>query len=213
MTSSASGSPVSKGDAETDRIESVDRLARIYRTAAGIIVRKGFDATSMNDIASAVELTKAGLYHYVRGKRDLLFAIMQFAMDIVDQRVLEPAQSIRDPEERLRFILARHAGMTKYVKEITILAEETAALTEQHRQVIVQRKRRYFDFVRQTLQELKDEGKLRSYDVTVATLNILATVLGISRWYNPDGPLSSEDIARETASLLLDGLMRPKGGG
>jgi hypothetical protein len=50
-----------------------DRLAEIYRTAAQIILRKGYDATSVNDIANALGMTKAGLYHYINGKKELLF--------------------------------------------------------------------------------------------------------------------------------------------
>jgi AcrR family transcriptional regulator len=184
------------------------RAAEIYRAAAAIIVKKGFDATSMNDIASAVDLTKAGLYHYIRGKKDLLFSIMQFAMDIVDQQVLEPAADISDPEERLRFVLARHAGMTDYVKEITILTEEVAALDDEHREIILSRKRRYYEFVRNTLQQLKDAGKLRELDVSVAALNLFGTVLGIARWYLPDGRLSAQQVANETAKLLLHGLLK-----
>ena len=55
-----------------------DRLDEIYRAAALLICEKGYDATSMNDIAEAVGLTKAGVYHHIEGKRDLLFRIMNF---------------------------------------------------------------------------------------------------------------------------------------
>jgi AcrR family transcriptional regulator len=190
-------------------LDVTSKTAEIYRTAASLIVTKGFNATSMNDIAAAVGLTKAGLYHYIRGKQDLLFSIMQFAMDVVDCQVLEPASQIVDAEQRLRFILTRHAGMTDQVKAITILAEEVAALNERDRETIIARKRQYFDCVRNTLQELSAEGKLRDLDVSVATLNLFAMVLGLARWYRPDGKLSAEAIAEQTAKLLLEGLLRP----
>ncbi len=201
-------SPATNSHHKASSIESFDRLAQIYRTAAAIIVQKGFDATSMNEIASALDLTKAGLYHYIRGKEDLLFSIMQFAMDIVDEKVLTPARKIQDPEERLRFTLARHAGMTKYVKEITILAEEVAALSDEHRDFILERKRNYFEFVRATLVELNEQGKLRDLDPTIAALNIFGMVLGIARWYRPDGKLGPEKVAEQTSRLLLGGLLK-----
>ncbi len=198
------------GDTSTVQlpINANGKAAEIYRTAASLIVAKGFNATSMNEIATAVGLTKAGLYHYIRGKQDLLFSIMQYAMDMVDSQVLEPASQIADAEQRLRFILIRHAGMTDHVKAITILAEEVAALNEQDRQSIVNRKRRYIDCVRSTLQELSDEGKLRDLDVSVATLNLFAMVLGLARWYRPNGKLSAMAVAEQTASLLLGGLLK-----
>ena len=67
------------------------RTDHIYRVAAGIMCRKGYEATSMNDIADAVGLTKAAMYHYIQGKEHLLFEIMSFAMDMVDQNVIGPA--------------------------------------------------------------------------------------------------------------------------
>ena len=59
-----------------------ERLAEIYRAAAQIILRKGYDATSVNDIANALGMTKAGLYHYINGKKELLFDIMNSAGEL-----------------------------------------------------------------------------------------------------------------------------------
>jgi len=84
---------------------SNERLAEIYRTAAQIILRKGYDATSINDIANALGMTKAGLYHYINGKKELLFDIMNFGLDELDEEVATPAASIPDSVERLRFII------------------------------------------------------------------------------------------------------------
>jgi AcrR family transcriptional regulator len=72
-----------------------DRADHIYRVAAEVMCQKGYEATSMNDIADAVGLTKAGIYHYIRGKEDLLFQIMGFGMDMVDQDVIGPGKGNR----------------------------------------------------------------------------------------------------------------------
>src|SRR6266567_3793354 len=99
-----------------------ERLAEVYRTAAQIILRKGYDATSINDIANALGMTKAGLYHYINGKKELLFDIMNFGLDELEEEVVTPAQSIIDPAARLRFIIASHARLvTRGQGAITIL--------------------------------------------------------------------------------------------
>jgi AcrR family transcriptional regulator len=90
---------------------SNERLAEIYRTAAQIILRKGYDATSINDIANAVGMTKAGLYHYINGKKELLFDIMNFGLDELDEEVATPASAIPDSVERLHFIIRSHAQL------------------------------------------------------------------------------------------------------
>src|ERR1051326_8541157 len=88
---------------------SNERLAEIYRTAAQIILRKGYDATSVNDIANALGMTKAGLYHYIHGKKELLFDIMTYGMAELDREVVTPARAIKDAGARLRFMITRHA--------------------------------------------------------------------------------------------------------
>src|SRR5260370_17284959 len=98
---------------------------------------KGYEATSMNDIADAVGLTKAGIYHYIRGKEELLFAIMSYAMDMVDEDVIAPARKIADAEERLRTIVERHAKRILEVGgAVTILLEEMSPLPPPHPRTI-----------------------------------------------------------------------------
>src|SRR5262249_60283860 len=89
--------------------EEPNRLDQIYYVAAKIFCDKGYDATSMSDIADAVGITKAGIYHYVKSKQDLLFAIMNFAMDRLEIRVITPARAVTDAEQRLRAILRNHS--------------------------------------------------------------------------------------------------------
>ena len=185
-----------------------ERAVEIYERAAEIITQKGFDATSMNDIAKAVDLTKAGLYYYIRSKKELLFAIMSFGMDAIDRRVIEPVRSIDDPEVRLREIIVRHAAMlTEYSSAITIVFEEARSLSPAHRKKIVERNREYFAFIRETLQELKDDGRLRDLDVGVAASNLFSIILGVVRWYRKGGRLKSEDVVDEILKLALNGLL------
>src|SRR5512138_3682488 len=77
------------------------RRAEICRTAAQIFHDRGFDGTSMSDLARALGMTKAGLYHYFDGKEALLFEIVTFGLDRVRDEVVLPAKAIRDPGERL----------------------------------------------------------------------------------------------------------------
>ena len=75
-------------------------------------------------------MTKAGLYHYINGKKELLFDIMNFGLDELDEEVATPAEAIADPAARLRFIIASHARLvTRGQGAITILVDEITALT------------------------------------------------------------------------------------
>src|SRR5262249_54297801 len=144
-------------------LDETNRLGEIYRAAALLICEKGYDATSMNDIAEAVGLTKAGVYHHIEGKKDLLFRIMNFGMDELDENVIIPPRRRPDAESRLRAIATNHTRLIpshitpQGYNPVTIVVEEVAGLTPEHRRKIDQRKRVYVDLIRDTLKQLKKE--------------------------------------------------------
>ena len=186
-----------------------DRAGHIYRVAAEVMCHKGYEATSMNDIADAVGLTKAGIYHYIRGKEDLLFAIMSYGMDMVDEDIMAPAREIADAEDRLRTIVERHVRRILEVGgAVTILLEEMPSLTPAHRRTIQGRKRVYFDLIRQTVEQLAEEGKLRDVNPTVATFNLLGMINWISRWYRAGGKLTPQQIVQDFLELAVNGLLK-----
>lgn len=188
------------------------RAAEVYRTAAKIILQKGYDATSVSDIADALGITKAGLYHYIRGKTELLYEIMSFGLEELEREVMAPAGAIADPEERLRFVITTHARLvTRGDGAVTILVDEARALTAAQNRKVTKLKRAYLDAIRATLDELRAAGKLRDVDTTVAAFNIIASVNWLSRWYQPDGALTAAEIAEEMTDILLYGILQPRG--
>lgn len=185
------------------------RASQIYRVAAEIMCQKGYEATSMNDIAEAAGLTKAGIYHYIRGKEDLLFEIMNYAMDGVDQGIIAPAQEVAGAEERLRTIIERHTrSILEGVGALTIVLEEMTALTPAHRRVITGRKRAYFEFIRKTLQQLAAEGKLRDVSPTTAAFSLLGMILWISRWYRRDGTIKPQDALKDYLEMATCAVLK-----
>ena len=186
-----------------------DRTLDIYVKAAEIFHKQGFDATSMSNIAAAVELTKAGLYYYIESKEELLFAIIDMAMGWLETKVIEPSRAFADPEQRLKSIIACHGKLlTERSKSITILTEEIDALNLKHRKLILDRKRVYFDFVRDTLEALRATGRLREVNSTVATFGLFGTLLWLPRWYRPDGRLSGPEVIEEITNIVVGGLLK-----
>jgi AcrR family transcriptional regulator len=171
--------------------------------------QKGYEATSMNDIADAVGLTKAGLYHYIRGKEDLLFQIMSYGMDMVDQDVMAPAKNVEDASDRLRTIIARHSKRVLEVGgAVSILLDEMYALTPAHRRAIKGRKRAYFELIRETLEQLAREGKLRDVSPTVGTFCLFGMISWVLRWYRKDGKLSSEQVLSDLLEAALSSVLK-----
>lgn len=190
-----------------------DRLLLIYRIAAKVIHAKGYDATSLNDIAEAVGITKGGLYHYIDGKQSLLFKIMSYAMDMLELEVVAPTRGVADAQERLRAVIRLHTQLIidKGI-ELTILLDESAGLTSEHLRVITSRRVEYYKFVRSILAQLKEKGKLRELDITIATHNLIGQLQWLPRWYVPGGRLSREAVMDAFTDAALKGLLRERAG-
>jgi TetR/AcrR family transcriptional regulator, cholesterol catabolism regulator len=185
------------------------RRVEICRTAAQIFRDRGYDATSVSDVARALGMTKAGLYHYFDSKEALLLEIMTYGLERVRDEVVLPVRGIADPEERLRQIVLRHARIaTNGRGAVAHLGDEIRALPPAGRKQIEERMRYYVDLLRNTLAELKADGRLRDVDPTVAAFSLLGMILWLPRWFRQDGRLSQERVANEIANLALGGLIQ-----
>ena len=143
----------------------LSRRVEICRTAAQIFRDRGYDATSVSDIARALGITKAGLYHYFESKEALLFEITTYGLDRVYEDVIVPLRAVRDPEERLRQLVIRHAGIaTQGRGAIAQLVDEVRALPPAPRKQIEERMRAYVDLVRDTLVNKFNERELNDIE-------------------------------------------------
>lgn len=188
-----------------------ERYRAILETAARLICERGFDGTSMQEVAAACRMTKAGLYHHIQSKEQLLVAIMSYGMDMFEQQVLAQVKDVADPVERLRACMRRNVLLVTrdLSKEVTIILHEHATLHGEAREYIDSRKKRYVRFLEDTIAEAQRAGRMRPVDPTVAAFSLLGMVLWIYKWYRPDGRLSDEQIADGMEELLLRGLLPP----
>lgn len=186
-----------------------DKLAQIYDVAATLICEKGFDATSVSDIADALNLTKAGLYHYIDGKKDLLYQIMTFALETLVEEVIKPARNEPDALRRLELIVRNHALIImRGSTPMTILMDEVGGLTEAQQAEVLQHKLDYYALVRNTLKELKDAGKLCDLNPATAAHSLIGMIIYLSRWYRPDGKMTDEQIVKEILSIVQCGFIK-----
>src|SRR5215831_13154102 len=191
--------------------EPDSRRAEICRAAARIFRDQGFDATAMSDIARALRMTKAGLYHYFPSKEAMLFEIMTFGLERMDEEVIAPASTIRDPETRLRQMIVQHARIiTRAEGVVAQLFHEQRALPAHMRKVINDQERRYFHLMRDTLKDLKSAGRLRDVDLSIAALSLIGMVQWLPRWFRPDGRMTIDEAAREITDLGFASILKPK---
>ncbi|HLW78446.1 MAG TPA: TetR/AcrR family transcriptional regulator [Terriglobia bacterium] len=201
----------------TETVQAKAKLREICRVAARVFYEKGYDGASMQDIADAVHLTKAGLYHHVDSKERLLFEIMNYGMDILDETVLQPAQSIADPRERLRRTIMGHIDLIVRARdlEITVILHENRSLTGELKKKIDARKKAYIRYLEELIgrtQELSGGKPLIS--PRVAAFALLGSINWLYQWYHVQGPVKEDELAGDYVDFFFRGLLGPawKGG-
>jgi len=188
--------------------DSKDRHRAILETAARLICEKGYEGTSIQDIAEAASLTKAGLYHHIRSKEHLLLDIQNYGMDVFEERVLSQVLPIADPVERLRVCMEKNIRLVTegWSKEVTIILHEHRTLTGEAGAQINVRKKRYVRFLETSFAEAIRDGRIRPVNPKVAAFAFLGMVLWIYKWFRPDGAIPADQLAKEMQDLFFGGL-------
>lgn len=190
------------------------RMEQIRIEASRLFVEKGYDGASMQDIADAVGLTKAGIYHFVESKEALLSLIVDDGLLALERDVIEPARAVKDPAERLATWIRLHVENISKVESgvgnpVTSVVENLMGLGEASRAQVNARLRQVFDLARGALEELRAQGRLAAgLDPTAAAFSIIGMVMWTNRWRRPGGRLSSDEVAENIARIALHGVLR-----
>ena len=204
---SKASSSTSASDSQT-RQGQLERRAQILEKAAHLFCAKGYDSTSMSDIADAVGITKAGLYYFVEGKEHLLYLITDYGLDLLEETVVKPLEGIDDPREWLRQLIVNHVHMVMHrPREVTIILHERTGLTGEYRDQILKRKKAYINMVRDRLIQLQTDGDARPVDATAATYFLLGSLNWVYQWYKDDGRLEEQDLVRHFTDLFSRGFL------
>ena len=185
-----------------------DPRQEILRTAARLFQQQGYDATSMNDVAAALKLSKGGLYHHFQSKDEILFDLMSHAMDITEERVLAPVKAIADPEERLRALIGRHIAVVlgERDREITVMLHENHPLSPALRKRINSRKKEYIHFVENLIAEVQQaRGSKGTVTARAAAFALLGMLNWIYQWYRPEGTLQQEALTQQYTDIFFQG--------
>ena len=196
----------------------VDSRQEILRTAARLFQQRGYDATSMNDVAAALKLSKGGLYHHFQSKDEILFEIMNHAMEITQERVINPVRGIAGAQERLRALIRLHieAVLNPRDREITVMLHENHPLPPGLRKRINARKKEYVHFLEGLIAEVQREAQKelsRTRGVSgrvsprAAAFALLGMINWIYQWYKPEGDLQAQNLVPQFTELVFGGIL------
>jgi AcrR family transcriptional regulator len=180
----------------------------ILAAAAQIFREKGYHATSMQDIAEAVNLQKGSLYHHIRSKEEILASLLDRALDLLILSMQEVMASSQPVEEKLR------AAMRMYADNFAVHSDLAAVLLLEYRNLSPRlrarhmgRRDRFEALWRELIRQGIQQGVFRASDEKLVALAILGVQNWMLTWYRAEGPLSAVELSNRFADLFLNGLL------
>ncbi len=174
-----------------------------------VFISRGYDATSMDDLARATGLTKSSFYHHVSGKEELLRRAVARAVDALFAVLVEPASVDGRAVDRLEHVVRRSVGVLAaelpYVTVLLRVRGNTAA-----ERWALNRRREFDRRLSALVRAAIDEGDVRAdLDPALLTRLLFGMVNGVAEWYRPNGAHRSSAVADTLVRLAFDGLRRP----
>jgi TetR/AcrR family transcriptional regulator, cholesterol catabolism regulator len=184
------------------------RGEELYAAALRLFNEKGYHATSMQDIATALGLYKGSLYHYIGGKEELLVQVFERAMAALLEEVEGiVAEAALSPSGQLRRLIQAHVrAVASNVDALSVYLHEFRALEGQALEKVRAQRDRYRELVSTVVERGMNEGEFVSGDVDIVTLGVLGMCNWLAQWYKPSGRLAPTEIASQFADLVLAGL-------
>lgn len=179
---------------------------RIRREAAALFREKGFNGTSMAELAGQVGITKSSLYHHFPGKQALLSEIIELTVNRVTPLVQEVAESDLPIRERLGKAVALHTvEAIRDQDAVACFIEEGRYLEPNFMAAHLAKRNRYELIFRLMFEEGVESGEFVDQNVGMAVKAILGMSNSVVRWYRPGGDHTPEEIADEIARFAVRG--------
>ena len=184
------------------------RRRAIEDAASDLFRRNGYAATSVRDIARALDMQGASLYAHVDSKEAVLWSIVDRVATRFERAADAAAGESRDPVETLAALVRGHVGaVTADVGEAQVFIHEWRHLSPDRRAVVLERRDAYESRFRQAISAGVADGAFSMTDPFLATSFILTACNGIPTWYRPDGPLRPADLADRYADMAARALL------
>ncbi|HME41519.1 MAG TPA: TetR/AcrR family transcriptional regulator [Syntrophorhabdales bacterium] len=190
----------------TENTKNLNRKSEIYRKTLDLFVKNGYDATSMSMIAETAGLSKANLYYYCSSKENLLYKIhLDFLQKHFDPIVAE-AEKLRDPKERLEFVLRKFTLMCTSSQASQALVHDMRSLDKAHQEEITAMWRKGYELVRGAVEELQKSGAARKFRRSFLTFLGVGMAFWTIYWWDYSRQGNDEELAETLVQTFLYGL-------
>ncbi len=185
--------------------EEPNRRADIVRAAGRLFAEKGYSATTIRDIAGAVDMRSGSPFYHFKTKHDMLRAVVLEGIAAIDEAVSRAAGSGKSPRATFETMLRAHLdqllGSAGRDFAATLL-HESRHLDPAVRAEVTALKDHYETMWQKVLKDLKRAGLIEEEDA-LTRLFLMGALNWTAQWYRPDGPRSIEQIARRLTAFVL----------
>jgi AcrR family transcriptional regulator len=191
----------------------ISNKERILKAATELFASKGFDGTSVRDIAEKVGLSVPGMFHYFSSKEEILYEIMTLFMDNAYKKIMEIYGADIDPIEKLseicKFYVEQYAG---HKHQLTILISERKALLPEHGQTCIKKERDYVKALKNLFEELAKRKLLKPIDHSILAFIFFGMVHWTYSWYNPKAKrgIGPNQLGTIFSEVFLRGILSQK---
>jgi TetR/AcrR family transcriptional regulator, cholesterol catabolism regulator len=181
------------------------RREELTRTAARLFAERGYHATSLADLAEALGIQKASLYHHIDSKEDLLWEVARAGAEAFHASLDAVPEGV-PAAEKIRLALRGHLRVVaEQLDAATVFTREWRALAGERRAAFLGERRRYEERVRELFREGVEGGELRTdLDVATAALLFLSAANWAYTWLRPGS--DTDLLADRFYGVLLDGM-------
>lgn len=181
----------------------------ILEAAAQVFRQKGFHGASMSDIAEAVNLKKASLYHHVASKQEILLEILDRALQLLLERISAITAQKIPADKKLHLMIREYLQiLVENVDLATVLLFEHRALEHHQHSRHIPNRDEFESLWKNVLAEGVRTNLFKCDNPALATRALLGIMNWTITWYRPDGALTVEQISDQYSNLLLNGLLK-----
>ncbi len=201
-----SQSPWSAKEERSRDKEFDNKREAVIDAAASLFHSKGYEASSLNDLAMMLNITKPTVYYYISSKDDLALEIKRRAQESIIEALETAEASYDDPLLRLEQMLLSYAGviMSDYGKCLAIISRQS--LLPESRSEVEERIARAEKVVFRSFKAAKKAGQIDYQDLGITYLAIFGSLNWLAHWYDEDGRKSAKEVAQTVVQALLNGL-------
>jgi AcrR family transcriptional regulator len=184
----------------------------VLRAAAQLFNEFGYHDTSLAMVAARLQVSKPTLYYYVQNKEEILFECVRLGLELLRSAIAAAAASGGSALDKLKAAMHEYALIVTRDYGMCLIRVGEDPLAPAGRKELRRLKAELDHEFRALIEQGVADGSLAPCDPKLAAFTLAGALSWIGRWYDPNGPLGAEAVARDSTAILMNGLTSRRSG-